>query len=227
MKLTHICKLIVESNMAMETSKTRDHSSKKRIPKRINKAEREKIKRDNLNELFLALTTSLELSNQNNGKVSVLIEATRMVKDMLTQIKCLKKENAALLSESQYIMVEKNELRDENSSLAAEIGELQREIDSKVSELQLDLNISPPECRNQEALHSKDGLMLSPLVQDGQIVHPLRLAALCSNSQSYSEVGTGQLGSKHAPVVRKPHARYPTPADQWPLQVLEPRPELG
>lgn len=44
-----------------------------------------------------------ELSHQNNGKASVVIEATRTVKDMRVQIECLKKENAALLTESQYV----------------------------------------------------------------------------------------------------------------------------
>lgn len=100
-------------------------------------------------------------------------------------------------------MVEKNELRDENSCLEAEIRELQRDISSKVSELQLDLNISPLERCNQEA---RDDHMLPRLVQDG----------LCSKIQANSEVGMGH--------VSKPHARYPTPADQWPLKVLEPRP---
>lgn len=44
-----------------------------------------------------------ELSDENNGKASVLVEATRVVKDMLAQIDSLKKENAALFSESQYV----------------------------------------------------------------------------------------------------------------------------
>lgn len=85
----------------MEALTGRGPSSKKnkgKVPKRIHKAEREKMKREHLNELFLALANSLDLSDQNNGKATMLIEATRMVKDMLVQIECLKKENAALLS---------------------------------------------------------------------------------------------------------------------------------
>ncbi|KAL0335611.1 UNVERIFIED_CONTAM: Transcription factor [Sesamum radiatum] len=140
------------SNMAMETMMGGDHSSKNnkgKVPKRIHKAEREKMKREHLNELFLALANSLDLSDQN-GKATVLIEATRLVKDMLVQIECLKKENAALLSESQYVTVEKNELQDENSALEAQIGILRTELKSRVSELQLDLNTVPPEYQSQE-----------------------------------------------------------------------------
>ncbi|KAI3463985.1 hypothetical protein Pfo_020648 [Paulownia fortunei] len=226
---------LVKSKMAMETSTSGDHSGKKnqgKIPKRIHKAEREKMKREHLNDQFLALANSLELSDQNNGKASVLIEATRMLKDMSAQIECLKKENAALLSESQYVTVETNELKDENSALEAQIGKLQTELKSRVSELQLDLNIVPPEYPNQElALHSIDGHLMFPPMQpgqlQGQIVSPLHLASFCSDIQAYPEVGTEQLASGHISIVSKPHARYPTPADTWPSQVLEKQPELG
>lgn len=44
-----------------------------------------------------------ELSDQNNGKASMLVAATRTVKDMLDQIERLRKENATLLSESKYV----------------------------------------------------------------------------------------------------------------------------
>lgn len=44
-----------------------------------------------------------ELTEQNSGKASVLGETTRVVKDMIDEIKSLKKENAALQSETQYV----------------------------------------------------------------------------------------------------------------------------
>ncbi|KAH6801202.1 basic helix-loop-helix DNA-binding superfamily protein [Perilla frutescens var. hirtella] len=128
-------------------------SSKKNhgnIPKRIHKAEREKMKREHSNDLFLALANSLELSDQNSSKASVLIEANRAVKDMLVQIQCLRKQNAALLSESQYVTVEKSELKDENTALEAEIDKLRTKIKSEGSKFQLDLNMAPPEYHYQE-----------------------------------------------------------------------------
>ncbi|XP_057791988.1 transcription factor bHLH47-like [Salvia miltiorrhiza] len=191
--------------------------------------EREKMKRENLNELFFALANSLELSDQNNGKASVLIEASRTVKDMQDQIKCLKKENATLLSESQYVTVETNELKDENTALEAEIGKLRTEINSK-TKLQLDLNMAPPECHNQEqGSHNIDSPFVFPVMKhgpQGHIVSP-HLATFCSNIQGHPVVGIEHLASQHISVVSKPHARYLTPADKWPSQVLEKHPELG
>lgn len=43
------------------------------------------------------------MSEETNGKASVLSEAIRFVKDMLAQIESLRSENAALSSESQYV----------------------------------------------------------------------------------------------------------------------------
>ena len=45
----------------------------------------------------------VELTQQNSGKTSVLCEATRLLRDLLSQIECLKKEHATLLFESNYV----------------------------------------------------------------------------------------------------------------------------
>ncbi|KAG5407633.1 hypothetical protein IGI04_013752 [Brassica rapa subsp. trilocularis] len=55
---------------------------KGKVPKRINKAVRERIICEHLNELFIELANSLELNQQNSGKVSVLCEATQFLKDV-------------------------------------------------------------------------------------------------------------------------------------------------
>jgi len=47
-----------------------------------------------------------ELSDQNNGKASILNETIRLVNDMISQIQTLRKENATLLSESHYVSPE-------------------------------------------------------------------------------------------------------------------------
>ncbi|KAL2482438.1 transcription factor bHLH [Forsythia ovata] len=221
---------VVKSGMAEEKSPSRVHSSKKKqgqVPKRIHKAEREKMKREYLNDRFLALANSLELSDQTNGKAFLLNEATRVVTETLAQIKSLKRENVALLSESQYIIMEKKELQDENSALEAQIGNLQSELKGRVSESQLDLNMAPPESNLQAiASHTSNDHPGFPSMQPGQqqvqTVNPLYLVPICSNLPAYVEPSTAQLGSKPS----KPHARYPTPADTWPSQLLEKQPEL-
>ncbi|WZZ81289.1 hypothetical protein YC2023_101861 [Brassica napus] len=59
---------------------------KGKVPKRINKAVRERIICEHLNELFIELADSLELNQQNSGRVSVLCEATQFLKDVFGQI---------------------------------------------------------------------------------------------------------------------------------------------
>ncbi|XP_006658857.1 transcription factor BHLH062 [Oryza brachyantha] len=100
----------------------------RKAPKRIHKSEREKIKRDKQNDLFSELGNLLEPDRQNNGKACVLGETTRILKDLLSQVESLRKENSALKNESHYVALERNELHDDNSMLRSEILDLQNEI---------------------------------------------------------------------------------------------------
>ncbi|CAH9090841.1 unnamed protein product [Cuscuta europaea] len=74
-----------------------------KAPKRIHKAEREKQKRDNVNTLFSDLTKVLEPSGHDYGKACMLRETIRLVGELIAQIDSLRKENAALTSESHYV----------------------------------------------------------------------------------------------------------------------------
>lgn len=42
-------------------------------------------------------------SGESNGKASILKDTIRLIKELITQLDSLKKENAALLSESHYV----------------------------------------------------------------------------------------------------------------------------
>jgi hypothetical protein len=75
----------------------------KKAPKRIHKSEREKLKRDKQNDLFNELGNLLEPDRQNNGKACVLGETTRILKDLLSQVESLRKENSSLKNESHYV----------------------------------------------------------------------------------------------------------------------------
>nr|CAD1822520.1 unnamed protein product [Ananas comosus var. bracteatus] len=103
-----------------------------KVPKKIHKAEREKLKRDQLNDLFLELGNLLEPDRQNSGKASILGDTTRILRDLLSQVECLRKENAALQTESRYVTTEKNELKDENTALQTQITELQNELQARM-----------------------------------------------------------------------------------------------
>uniref|UniRef100_A0A0D9X1S7 BHLH domain-containing protein n=1 Tax=Leersia perrieri TaxID=77586 RepID=A0A0D9X1S7_9ORYZ len=103
-----------------------------KVPKRIHKSEREKLKRDKQNDLFTELGNLLEPDRQNNGKACVLGETTRILKDLFSQVETLRKENSALKNESHYVALERNELHDDNSMLRSEILELQNELRTRM-----------------------------------------------------------------------------------------------
>ncbi|XP_057951708.1 transcription factor bHLH47-like [Malania oleifera] len=218
--------LVDKVNVIMETSRDRSLPSKKnhvKVPKRIHKSEREKLKREHLNELFLDLANAIDLSNQNNGKAFILNEATRLLKDMLAQVECLKRENATLLSESQYVTMEKNELRDENSALGSQIEKLRSEMEVSVAQPKPDLNVAPEFHNPETTPHLVEDCIglptLEPSLQQAPVVGPVYVI------QAYGEPDTVHLASKPMSNVSKPHARYPTPTDSWPSQLLGKQPQ--
>ncbi|KAJ9140444.1 hypothetical protein P3X46_031093 [Hevea brasiliensis] len=205
-----------EVNVAVETTGKRSCAGKNKgkVPKRIHKAEREKLKREQLNELFLELASALELTQPNNGKATVLSEATRLLKDVLGLIERLKKENVSLLSESHYVTIEKNELKEENSALETQIEGLQNELETRVAQSKPDLNVSPPEFHHPGLTPHFPGESLGLPASDATLQQAphLFVVPFHPDLQAYPLTTTN---------VSKPHARYPTPADSWPSQLLE------
>ncbi|KAJ6410804.1 hypothetical protein OIU84_007539 [Salix udensis] len=189
-------------------------AGKGKVPRR--KAEREKLKREQLNELFLELASALELSQTNTGKASILCETTRLLKDLLTQIESLKKDNVALLSESRYVTVEKNELREETSVLENQIGKLQGELESRVAAQSIPvLNVPPPEFQ-QPPNFPGDSFRLPALDASAAAAMQRAPAVFVVPIRPDHVQGLPMTTSN----VRKPHARYPTAADSWPSQLL-------
>ncbi|RCV38913.1 hypothetical protein SETIT_8G180600v2 [Setaria italica] len=130
------------SNAAAETPVhgSLDQRSQEKTPKKTHKAEREKLKRDQLNELFLELGSMLDLDRQNTGKATVLGDAARVLRDLVTQVESLRKEQSALLSEQQYVSSEKNELQEENTTLKSQISELANDLCARMGSSSLSLS---------------------------------------------------------------------------------------
>ncbi|XP_023928015.1 transcription factor bHLH47-like [Quercus suber] len=217
--------LVDNVNVVTEDSIDRDCPGKKnkgKVPKRIQKAEREKLKREHLNDLFLDLASALELTQQNSGKASVLCEATRLLRDLLSQIECLKKEHTSLLSESKYVTVEKNELREENSALEIEIEKLQSELEERIAQSKPDLNVPPPEFQQPELTsHFPGDCVRLPAVEpSSQQVPAVFVLPICPEALPDVTQQTFKPNSN----LSKPHARYPTPMDSWPSQLLGEQP---
>uniref|UniRef100_A0A1D1YGZ4 Transcription factor bHLH47 n=1 Tax=Anthurium amnicola TaxID=1678845 RepID=A0A1D1YGZ4_9ARAE len=187
-----------------------------RVPKKIHKAEREKLKRDHLNEVFHELGHALDPARHNNGKASILDDATRLLRDLLAQVESLRRENATLVTESRYVTVEKNELRDENLALEAEIQNLQKELRERVQ--------SKPAWGNgadtlPAAVPQPTTTALT--MQQLPVVGPVYVIPLNQELPDYpAEAVPVASPPKPSSHVKKPHARYPTPSDSWPLQIL-------
>ncbi|KAF5734697.1 transcription factor bHLH47 [Tripterygium wilfordii] len=208
--------LIDEANVSEDASEARSCLSKNKgkVPKRIHKAEREKLKREHLNDLFLDLASALELTQPNNGKASILCEASRLLKDLDGQVECLRKENASLMSESHYVTTEKEELMEENSALESQIEKLQTEVEARVVQSNSNLNI-PLEYQQPELRPQFPGDCLSlPTMKPGLPQPPaVFVVPLCPELPSF----TASMPVSH---VSKPHARYPDSTDSWPLRFL-------
>lgn len=54
---------------------------------------------------FICCVCFTEPTHQNNGKASILGDATRILRDLLAQVECLKRENEALVTESHYVSI--------------------------------------------------------------------------------------------------------------------------
>lgn len=168
-----------------------------KVIKKIHKAEREKLKRDHLNDLFLELGLALEPIRQNNGKACILGDAARLLRDLAAHVESLRKENAALIAESRYVTVEKNELKDEKAILETEISRLRNELQERVGSTET----------------------LSMLHQPLPSVRPLYVVPVHQDPRPCAEVGSPAVPPTPT-LVRKPQARYPTPSDSWPLELL-------
>jgi hypothetical protein len=128
-----------------------DKRSQEKAPKKTHKAEREKLKRDQLNDLFVELSSMLDPERQNSGKATVLGDAARVLRDLVSQVESLRKEQSALLTERQYVGSENNELQEENIMLRAQILELHNEICARMGNNHLNqsnLAMSQPVANN-------------------------------------------------------------------------------
>ncbi|CAI9104706.1 OLC1v1003434C1 [Oldenlandia corymbosa var. corymbosa] len=100
--------------------------------RKVQKADREKLRRDRLNEQFAELGNTLDPDRPKNDKASILTDAIQVVKDLTSQIDRLKAEYAALNEESRELTQEKNDLREEKASLKSDIESLNAQYQQRV-----------------------------------------------------------------------------------------------
>nr|WAK86086.1 transcription factor bHLH40 [Nothapodytes nimmoniana] len=109
----------VSSNQRPETELKDSITARK-----VQKADREKLRRDRLNEQFMELGNTLDPERPKNDKASILSDTIQWLKDLTAQVSRLKADHAALTEESRELTQEKNDLKEEKASLKSDIENL-------------------------------------------------------------------------------------------------------
>ncbi|CAL4888269.1 unnamed protein product [Urochloa decumbens] len=100
--------------------------------RKVQKADREKMRRDKLNEQFQELGNALDPDRPRNDKATILGDTIQMLKDLTSQVNKLKAEYTSLSEEARELTQEKNELRDEKASLKSEVDNLNNQYQQRM-----------------------------------------------------------------------------------------------
>ncbi|KAE8719114.1 bHLH121 protein [Hibiscus syriacus] len=100
--------------------------------RKLQKADREKLRRDRLNEHFLELGSALDPDRPKNDKATILTDTIQLLKDLASQVTKLKSEYTTLTEESRELTQEKNDLKEEKASLKFDIENLNNQYQQRV-----------------------------------------------------------------------------------------------
>ncbi|CAM6110339.1 unnamed protein product [Calypogeia fissa] len=100
--------------------------------RKIHKADREKLRRDRLNEQFAELASVLDPDRPKNDKATILGDGVQVVKELRSEVKRLRAEHTSLLDESRDLAQEKTELREEKAALKTETEQLQAQLQQRL-----------------------------------------------------------------------------------------------
>ncbi|RDX78598.1 Transcription factor bHLH121, partial [Mucuna pruriens] len=106
--------------------------------RKTQKADREKLRRDRLNEQFVQLGNILDPDRPKNDKATILGDTVQLLKDLSSHVSKLKDEYATLNEESRELAQEKNDLRGEKASLKSDIEKLNNQYQQQLR------TMSPP-----------------------------------------------------------------------------------
>ncbi|KAM7524073.1 hypothetical protein LguiA_013975 [Lonicera macranthoides] len=101
--------------------------------RKVQKADREKLRRDRLNEQFVELGNVLDPDRPKNDKATIIIDSIQTLMDLTAEVSRLKAECASLSEESHELTQEKNELREEKVSLKSDIDNLNVQYQQRLS----------------------------------------------------------------------------------------------
>lgn len=92
--------------------------------RKLQKAGREKLRRDRLNEQFIELGKTLDADRPKNDKATILADTIQLLQELTAEVNKLKSEHAALSEESGELTQEKNDMREEKGALKSDIERL-------------------------------------------------------------------------------------------------------
>lgn len=219
--------------------------------RRMHKADREKLRRDKLNEEFSELANALDPDRPKNDKATILRESIQVVKDLREEVKRLKVVHASLLDESGDLIQEKNELREEKVALKNETEGLQSQLQQRLrtfspwmaldpsmvmsiaSAYPYPMPIPQPVSLPQSDSHQVGGPRI-PLVSPTPcmpIAPPMGTFQMHPTLQPYAMFGNraGDSGNPYMPYPTFPppvnsHSHVERPNAQYPSSVQQPVP---
>lgn len=100
--------------------------------RKLQKADREKLRRDRLNEQFTELGKTLDPDRPKFDKATILCDTIQMLNDLTAQVSRLKSEYTTLTEESRELTQEKHDLREEKASLKSDIENLNLQYQQRV-----------------------------------------------------------------------------------------------
>ncbi|KAL8267858.1 hypothetical protein R6Q59_001656 [Mikania micrantha] len=100
--------------------------------RKLQKADREKLRRDRLNDQFTELGKTLDPERPKFDKATILSDSIQMLNDLTAQVNRLKSEYTALTEESRELTQEKHDLREEKASLKSDIENLNLQYQQRV-----------------------------------------------------------------------------------------------
>ncbi|GAB2226276.1 hypothetical protein Droror1_Dr00022077 [Drosera rotundifolia] len=121
-----------QSNNCSNSTPRQRHGTEDKDPvaaRKVLKADREKLRRDRLNEQFIELGKALahhlpmnaDPDRPKNDKGTILTDTIQLLKDLTAEVNKLKAEYTTFSEEARELTQEKNELREEKSTLKADI----------------------------------------------------------------------------------------------------------
>lgn len=119
----------------------------------------------------------------------------------------------------EQVSMEKNELREDNLALEAQIKKLQSELEERIRSRpawnsdpsQLDHSSTAPQLPEDHLMFP----VTDHASQTAPVVGPVFVVPLHQDLQTFPQPNAA------ASNVSRPHARYPSPSDCWPSQILD------